>query len=94
MRKGKALLREEQARGLTWEKFRGDYLRTHRRGCAWPWMCGKPAPNLHHRLSRAQGGALMDASNIVALCLEHHAAVHANPAEARLLGLSRGRWKT
>ena len=95
MPKAKALRREELARGMTYETFRSLYI-AQRPGCAWlsrPWPCSRPATDLHHLLSRAQGGALMDKNNIAGLCREHHRAAHDHPAEARRLGLSRARWR-
>jgi hypothetical protein len=47
-------------------------------------MCGKPDAQLHHKLTRARGGLLLDAVHetyhLMYLCAEHHAVAHDAPA--------------
>jgi hypothetical protein len=54
--------------------------------------CGRSASQIHHRLLRSQGGALMDPENTLSLCMEAHAYVHANPTESYAHGWLIKRW--
>ena len=40
-------------------------------------VCGKQSVDIHHRVHRSQGGT-DDIDNLVALCRQCHADVHAN----------------
>jgi hypothetical protein len=46
--------------------------------------CGRPDAQLHHKLTRARGGLLLDAVHEtyhhMYLCAEHHAVAHDAPA--------------
>ena len=57
----------------------------------WP-QCDQPSTEIHERLSRARGGSILDESNCVALCHEHHRWTTDHPAEATKLGLLKSRW--
>ena len=55
-------------------------------------QCNQPSTEIHERLSRARGGSILDESNCVALCHEHHRWTTDHPAEATKLGLLKSRW--
>ena len=97
MKKSKALLREEAERGMTYEEFSEDVLR-RRQLCEGSVIRRhgllKRSEQLHHRLGRGQGGALMDEANVLPVCAACHRYLTDHPAEARALGISKGRWKT
>ena len=94
-RKSKALLREEAERGMTYEEFREDVLRRRRwcEGSVTCYGCLSRSGQLHHRLGRGQGGALMDEANVLPVCAACHRYLTDHPAKARALGLSKGNWK-
>ena len=50
-------------------------------GCTWL------AVHVHHRLPTGIGGALLDLSNLVAVCRNCHEWIHQRPARARQIGL-------
>jgi hypothetical protein len=57
--------------------------------CEWPG-CPALAEDLHERLSRAQGGSVVDTENLVTICRSHHDYLTHNPdgrKEAIRLGL-------
>lgn len=49
-------------------------------------VCTGTAEHRHHKRRRSQGGG-EDRANIVCCCNACHSHIHANPAEARALGL-------
>jgi hypothetical protein len=51
--------------------------------------CGRPADHAHELTPRSAGGSIADPSNIVPLCAQDHAWVHAHPIEARAEGWLR-----
>lgn len=59
--------------------------------CEHPWLCGRPALQAHHRRPRGLGGSsapdINDVSNLVHLCLEHHAWTESNRWLATIFGL-------
>src|SRR5262245_20145173 len=48
------------------------------------WPCGKEDAQLHHKLTRARGGLILDRAgetyHQMWLCVEHHAVAHDAPA--------------
>lgn len=49
--------------------------------------CPNPSMQVHELFTRARGGSILDPSNCLALCNEHHRWVHDNPSAATALGL-------
>lgn len=55
--------------------------------------CDHKASQLHHILSRSQGGALMEAENVMGVCLYCHTWIEHHPREAKAKGWKRSPWK-
>ena len=49
-------------------------------------VCGARSVHLHHRKRRSQGGP-DTADNLLAVCLDCHERIHANPADSYASGL-------
>lgn len=58
-----------------WKLARERYLAEHWR-CEAPG-CPRIAVAVHHDVELSQGGSKRDEANLVALCHQHHAAIHA-----------------
>jgi hypothetical protein len=54
--------------------------------CEFP-NCNSGSEQVHEPLTRARGGSILDLSNTVVLCNDHHRWVHDNPSAATALGL-------
>lgn len=102
-RKSKALLREEQERGETYEAFALRIRQERGRRCkvgqrlldVVPWPCGFFGDGLHHIIKRSAAvpGTLMDPANVLVCCDACNRWIEDNGEEARQLGLSRRRGK-
>jgi 5-methylcytosine-specific restriction endonuclease McrA len=55
--------------------------------------CTGYASDLHHILSRSQGGALMEEDNVMVVCRWCHEWIERHPNEAKDLGFKRSPWK-
>lgn len=64
-----------------------DYLASHRRCEAQvQGWCSGSSEHVHEPWTRARGGPINDARNMLALCFMCHAWVHSNPAESEQRG--------
>lgn len=54
----------------------------------WDHLCAVTAVEVDERLSRAQGGSILDPDNCQPTCRPCHEAKHANPGEAVRRGLT------
>lgn len=55
--------------------------------------CAQYGSELHHILSRSQGGPLMDNANVLVVCRWCHEWIERHPREAKKLGFKRSPWK-
>jgi len=56
-------------------------------------VCTGYGSELHHVLSRSQGGALMDEANVMVVCRWCHHWIEHHPREAKTLGYKKSPWK-
>lgn len=60
--------------------------------CQYP-RCARRSVDVHELLSRARGGSIVDRTNCVAICREHHDWITTHPAEAEATGWARHSWE-
>lgn len=60
--------------GRAWKRIRDKFVDANPT-CA---ICGKPTEEVHHIVSVFEGGANHSKENLMAVCHECHAAIHAN----------------
>jgi hypothetical protein len=86
--------KKRQAENRRYFRWRKDEL--GRRG----WQCEArvvdeclgSSSQLHHILSRSQGGPLMDPDNVMSVCLYCHEWIERHPIEAASKGWKRSPW--
>lgn len=61
--------------------------------CPVPW-CTSIADSPHEPLTRARGGSITDAANIVLVCHPHNEELTLEPAWGYALGLLKHSWET
>lgn len=57
------------------------------------YRCLRASAHLHERLTRARGGSILDPTNVVAICWNHHRYIHDNPEWAASRGLLQHSWE-
>lgn len=57
------------------------------------FTCGALGSSVHEVLTRARGGDILDESNCMVVCAEHHYWIHANPLQAVALGVLAHSWE-
>lgn len=55
--------------------------------------CPRDSHHVHEKLTRARGGSIVDPTNVLAVCAQHHRQIHDNPAWATELGLLTPSWE-
>lgn len=57
------------------------------------YRCLRASVHLHERLTRARGGSILDPTNVIAVCWNHHGQIHDNPDWATSRGLLTHSWE-
>lgn len=60
--------------------------------CDGKHRCARDSVDVHEVKTRARGGSILDADNVIAVCRRCHDWIHANPAASLRLGLLASSW--